>query len=80
MIREKTPLHLAIEQELLELAQLLIEKGADMKVKSGSGIFPLSLASEDGQLELVQMLIKSGVGCGYKYSKYRRGNPASLCR
>ena len=44
-----------------EIAQMLIEKGADINVMDNNGFTPLSLAAARGNTEAVKVLIKAGL-------------------
>ncbi len=55
-----TPLILAVEQGHIEVAQILIQKGANVNQADAHGRTPLMFAALLGDLELVQFLIKRG--------------------
>ena len=55
-----TPLHVASKCGHLEVARMLIERGASISPKDKGGCTPLHLASEKGHLEVVHMLIEHG--------------------
>jgi ankyrin repeat protein len=56
-----TPLSLLLDNNgNLEVAQLLLEHGADPNVRSGTGRDSLYRALKNGQLDLVQLLVKHG--------------------
>ena len=57
-----TPLHLASEFGSLEVARMLIERGASVSTWNNDGQTPLHLASQAGRLEVVRMLIDHGAG------------------
>ncbi len=52
-----TPLHQACKNGKLGVAQILIEKGADINVRESNGKTPLYLACEKGHTQLVSLLI-----------------------
>ena len=54
------PLHLASANGHLEVAELLLERGAEVDVQNENQETPLHLTSEDGVLEIARMLIKRG--------------------
>ncbi|MCC6511501.1 MAG: ankyrin repeat domain-containing protein [Pirellulaceae bacterium] len=55
-----TALHWAIHHNELELAKLLVDRGARIEVKTRYGVTPLFLACQSGHHELVQWLLTSG--------------------
>jgi len=54
-----TPLYLAIFKERVELAKLLISKGADVDAKC-AGMNSLHMVASSGKIELVKFLIAAG--------------------
>ncbi|KAL8913102.1 MAG: hypothetical protein Q9171_001996 [Xanthocarpia ochracea] len=57
----KTALHDAAERGLLEVVQLLIKHGADLRAKSNTMETPLSYAASSGNISCVQALLDAGV-------------------
>ncbi|KAL8888434.1 MAG: hypothetical protein Q9192_006176 [Flavoplaca navasiana] len=57
----KTALHDAAERGFLEVVQLLIKHGADLRVKSNKKDTPLSFAASSGSIPCVQALLDAGV-------------------
>src|SRR6266850_376569 len=56
-----TPLHLALQQGHLEVAQILVEHDADAAAQTKDGRSPVHLVSHEGHVELARlMLIKQG--------------------
>lgn len=55
---ETTPLILAIEERKIEVAKLLIESGADTRLKDGAGNDALFYARKVGAAELVALIFK----------------------
>ncbi|KAH8672580.1 hypothetical protein BGZ60DRAFT_373737, partial [Tricladium varicosporioides] len=56
----RTPLHWASQNGHLEVAQLLLNKGADVKAAASNGGAPLHRASLNGHLEVAQLLLDKG--------------------
>lgn len=59
-IKGLPPLHIAIMANSLNIARLLIEKGADPNIKTEDGTSPLHVAIAKGNLEIVKLLIEYG--------------------
>ena len=57
---EETPLHVALRRGHADIAQLLLEHGADAKARDDGKRTPLFLASERGLLEVVLVLLERG--------------------
>jgi ankyrin repeat protein len=58
----KTPLHIAMEQDSLELVELLLENGASPEIPTSDGEYPIHLASQIHDSEdFVLTLIDHGV-------------------
>jgi ankyrin repeat protein len=58
--KEETPLYVASRRRHVDVAQLLLEHGADAKTCNRFGNSPLRLASQGGQVELARVLLKHG--------------------
>jgi len=56
--RHSTPLHLAAGYNNLEVAEYLLEKGADVHMKDKGGLIALHNASSYGHLDIAALLIK----------------------
>ncbi|KAJ8668406.1 hypothetical protein QAD02_010069 [Eretmocerus hayati] len=56
-----TPLHLAVQSRSLEIARILLDKGADMNAKNVSGETPLILAAKTENTSLVDLLLSYDV-------------------
>ena len=56
----QTALMLAAEYGFLDIARLLIEKGADINIKNKDGNTVLMIASKEGHIEIVNLLIEKG--------------------
>jgi len=57
---DRTPLHIASRHGDVELAQVLLEHGAEIDARDIGGETPIFLASECEHVELVQFLLKQG--------------------
>ena len=55
-----SPLGAAAEQGELEIARLLLDRGADVNMADGWCISPLTAAAEHGNTEIVKLLVKRG--------------------
>ncbi|CAF3711263.1 unnamed protein product, partial [Rotaria sordida] len=55
-----TPLHIAAHYGNLEVAQLLISRGADVNYAASQNITPLHVASKWGKANIVQLLLEKG--------------------
>ena len=58
--RGLTPLFLASQNGCLDIASLLIEKGADKNKAINEGATPLAIARGNGHLDVVSLLIDKG--------------------
>ncbi|KAL0269313.1 UNVERIFIED_CONTAM: hypothetical protein PYX00_007096 [Menopon gallinae] len=56
--RNSTPLHLAAGYNNIEVAELLLEHGADVNAQDKGGLIPLHNASSYGHLDIAALLIK----------------------
>ena len=57
---KETPLHVALRRGHADIAQLLLEHGADAKAQDSEKRTPLLLASEGGLTEVVRVLLERG--------------------
>lgn len=55
-----TALHVAAAFGYTELAQLLIDNGADLNVQGDRGNTPLHFAAQEGNLEIARLLVDAG--------------------
>jgi ankyrin repeat protein len=55
-----SPLHLAVQANQQDIAQLLIDEGATVDVRDTSDYTPLHNAAWNGNLEMVKLLLDSG--------------------
>lgn len=56
----RTPLHLAVKEGQLEIADLLLFKGSDIYKCDGEGIPPINLARSSKSFKLLELLIEYG--------------------
>jgi ankyrin repeat protein len=55
-----TPLHYAVQNNLMEIVQLLISKNADVNAKNRSGLTPLYIACDRSYKDIVELLLSKG--------------------
>ncbi|KAI5640801.1 ankyrin repeats (many copies) domain-containing protein [Phthorimaea operculella] len=60
--RHSTPLHFAAGYNRLALAQLLLQRGADVHAKDKGGLVPLHNACSYGHYEVTELLVSCGAG------------------
>ncbi|KAI8426788.1 hypothetical protein MSG28_014472 [Choristoneura fumiferana] len=60
--RHSTPLHFAAGYNRLPLAQLLLQRGADVHAKDKGGLVPLHNACSYGHYEVTELLVSCGAG------------------
>jgi len=58
-----TPLHLAAEDDRKDVAEFLVDKGADLEAKEGNGYTPLTKAGFREHWETARLLIDRGAVC-----------------
>lgn len=58
--RNCTPLHVATEHNLVEVARRLLQAGADVHTRDGNGWTPFLNAALRGSVEMIRLLIDSG--------------------
>jgi glyoxylase-like metal-dependent hydrolase (beta-lactamase superfamily II) len=59
-----TPLHVAVSDSQVDIARLLISKGADINAGDSDNSRPIHLAAIDGKHELVEILLEAGADLG----------------
>jgi len=57
---ESSPLHLASRRGHVDLARMLIDRGANVSAQMNDGSTPLHLASENGHVDVARMLVDRG--------------------
>ncbi|GBN05336.1 Serine/threonine-protein phosphatase 6 regulatory ankyrin repeat subunit B [Araneus ventricosus] len=62
----KTPLHLAVLNNTIEVVKVLIKNGAQVDAEDKSGFTPLCLAVKNNDKEVVEMLIENGANINAK--------------
>jgi len=55
-----TPLHFAVNEKHLDVANFLLEKGANVNAETNALRTPLHIACENGHVEMIELLIESG--------------------
>jgi len=58
--RSSTPLHAAAANRQVDVAELLLARGADVNAKDGSGFTPLALAANSKNDVMVLVLLEHG--------------------
>ena len=58
-VEYRTPLHLAVSRTNLDIAGLLVMKGANINARDQNGKTPLHLAAKDGSVKIVEMLLEN---------------------
>lgn len=59
-VQEVAPLHSAAAGRHLEIARMLINRGADVLARQAGEFTPLHSAAQNGQIELVELLLEHG--------------------
>ena len=59
---DKTALHSAVHMNHADVAQVLIDAGADIYAEDNEGYSPLHYACIDGLIDIVKMLVEAGAG------------------
>ena len=75
-----TPLHLATQRGKVEVVHVLLQHGADVGTKDGSGRTALHQAAQFGKVEVVYVLLQHGADVGTKDSNGRTALQVALDR
>ena len=68
--RNSTPLHLAAGYNNLEVADFLLENGADVNAQDKGGLIPLHNASSYGHLDIAALLIRYNTVVNGRFLRY----------
>ena len=69
--RKETPLHVSSRRGHVEIARVLLERGADREARDKNDWNPLEVASNIGRVELVQVLLEYGTDPNARDAKGR---------
>ncbi len=67
-----TPLHFAAWRGLLEVANFLIEKGADINAENIFGRIPIHIAAENNNKDIIDFFLSKGMSIDDGFSKVPR--------
>jgi len=56
-----TPLHIAVQNENIELIKVLLAGSSDFNVRNADGLTPLDLAIANNNVEIVRLLLEHGM-------------------
>ncbi|KAL8669952.1 MAG: hypothetical protein Q9168_005486 [Polycauliona sp. 1 TL-2023] len=73
-IHGKTPLHDGAKRGFLEVVQILIKHGADLRAKSNTKETPLSYAAASGCIPCVQALLDAGVPLDHNEGRVKQAS------
>ena len=62
--QEINPLHVAVEENMLDFAQEMIDAGYDLETENDENYTPLILAIREKNLEMVKLLVENGAEIG----------------
>lgn len=60
-IGQNTPLHKAVEKNMIDVVNLFMDYGGDPTIKNKVGFTALHVASRDGRAEIVKLLLSKGM-------------------
>jgi len=66
------PIHSAVAGDHTDIAELLIECGADVNVKQAAGVTPLHSAAQNGNVDILILLLESGADTGIQMDGGKR--------
>lgn len=69
----RTPLHGIARSECCSIAELLLNKGANVRARDVYGYEPLHLAAADGQIEMARFLLAHGADVNARADEYGNG-------
>ncbi|VDO02785.1 unnamed protein product [Rodentolepis nana] len=75
-----TPLHLAAKWGKAEMAQLLIDKGAQLDARTRDGLTPMHTAARSGHTNVVQILLNAGASITAKTRNGPQIGPIEVLR
>ncbi|XP_043472673.1 uncharacterized protein LOC122505242 [Leptopilina heterotoma] len=58
----ESPLHLAVDDDLIRFAEILLANGANVNIQDENKKTPLCIATDRNNIELVEILLKNGAG------------------
>lgn len=60
MAKERSLIHLAVEEGCLDIAELLMDKGLNANDQDQDGDLPIHLASQQGNADMITLLVRHG--------------------
>ena len=58
--QRSAPIHIAVQQQNVEMARVFLKAGADVNVAAQRGLAPIHAAAKIGHAEIFQALIEAG--------------------
>jgi len=65
-VGKNTPLHIASQQNKLEMCQILLQHGANPNIQNKLGFSPLHLAAREGREDIIKLLLSRGADGGIR--------------